>query len=79
MIRTRNTILFFRTSQAHRDAFFTTVKVGKGAVCQDRAYFGLDGESAGGNGTRGNPIIWVSSFWGSECWLAEFLELGAWG
>ncbi len=29
---------------------FTTVSVGKGAVCQDRAYFGLDGESAGGKG-----------------------------
>ena len=30
--------------------FFTTVQVGKGVVCQDRAYLGLDGESAGGNG-----------------------------
>ena len=32
--------------------FFTTVSVGKGAVCQDRAYFGLDGESAGGKGQQ---------------------------
>jgi hypothetical protein len=31
---------------------FTTVSVGKGAVCQDRAYFGLDGESAGGKGQQ---------------------------
>ena len=42
--------------QAHRDAFFTRLHRGKGAVCQDRAFLGLDGESAGGNGKSGNPM-----------------------
>ena len=46
--------LKYCTCQAHRDAlFFTTSNVGKGAVCRDRAYFGLDGESAGGKGREG--------------------------
>jgi hypothetical protein len=39
------------TRHAHRDAFFTTLNVGKGAVCKFAGNFGLDGESAGGNGT----------------------------
>ena len=32
--------------------FFTVFDTGKGAVCKFAGNFGLDGESAGGNGTE---------------------------
>ena len=37
------------------DAFFTTAQVGKGVVCQDRAYFGSGRRVGGWEWERGNP------------------------
>ena len=45
-------MLKFCACHAHRDAFFTVLDTGKGAVCKFAGIFGLDGESAGGNGTE---------------------------
>ena len=37
--------------------FFTTLNVGKEVVCKFAGFFGLDGESAGGNREQGNPWL----------------------
>ena len=43
--------------------FFTTVHVGKGAVCQDRAYSGLGRRVGGWEGRTGNPRL-AKGVWG---------------
>ena len=46
--------------------FFTLVNCGKGVVCQDRAFWGLDGESAGGNG-RAVTLVLAGGVWFCGC------------
>ncbi|MBO4350123.1 MAG: hypothetical protein J6A01_04135 [Proteobacteria bacterium] len=48
--------LLCRACQAHWDAFFTTVHVGKGVVCQGHADFGFRASVGGWEWESGNPL-----------------------